>query len=125
VNKDNVKNDKNNLFQNYNHLIWLLIYIGIGLALSFIFPFPLSFGVLLLVLMLLKIYRTDLVLKRQGKGGIKGLYKSMPSSIANRSSGFGAGGSEYTPIKFYRINCGCEHGNDVCPKCGSKAVKVG
>ena len=51
MNNNNTKNNKNNLFQNYNHLIWLLIYMGIGTALSFILPFPVSFGVLLLKLM--------------------------------------------------------------------------
>ena len=125
MNNNNVKDNKNNLFQNYNHLIWLLTYIGIGIALSFILPFPLSFGVLLLVLIVLNIYRTDLSLGRQGKGGIKGLYKSMSSSIANRSSDFGAENTGYNPIKFYCINCGYEHGDNACPKCGSKAVKVG
>jgi hypothetical protein len=124
MNNNNVKNNINNLFQNHNHLIWLLVYIGIGIALSFILPFPQSFGVLLLVLIVLNIYRTNRSLKRQGKGGIKGLYKSMTSSIANQSSGFGTG-TGYNPIKFYCINCGYEHKNNACPKCGSKAVKVG
>src|SRR6476620_11408259 len=125
MNNNNTKNNKNNLFQIYTHLIWLLLYIGIGIALSFILPFPASFVVLLLVLIVLNIYRTDLTLKRQGKGGIKGLYKSMSSSIANQSSGFGVEGTGYNPIKFYCINCGYEHGDNACPKCGSKAVKVG
>ena len=125
MNNNNIKNNKNNLFQNYNHLIWLLIYMGIGIALSFILPFPLSFGVLLLVVIVLNIYRTDLTLRRQGKGGIKGLYKSMSSSIANRGSDFGAEDTGFNPIKFYCINCGYEHGDNACPKCGSKAVKVG
>jgi hypothetical protein len=49
----------------------------------------------------------------------------MSSSFANRSSGLGAGGVGYNPIKFYCINCGYEPINDACSKCGSKAVKVG
>jgi hypothetical protein len=49
----------------------------------------------------------------------------MSSSFANRSSGLYAGGVGYNPIKFYCINCGYEHRNDACSKCGSKAVKVG
>ena len=68
MDNNNAKNNKNNLFQNYSHLIWLLIYIGIGIALSFILPFPLSFGVLLLILIVLNIYRTDLHLKETGQG---------------------------------------------------------
>jgi hypothetical protein len=125
MNKDNIGNNKNNLFQNNINLIWLFIYIGIGLVISFVVPFPISFAILLLVLVLLNIYRTDLALKRQGRGGIKGLYKSMSSSTFNRSGGFGVEGNGYNPIKFYCMNCGYEHGDNACPKCGSKAVKVG
>ncbi len=125
MNNINVDNNKNNHFQNHNYLIWLFVYMGIGLAISFIVPFPLSFGVLMLVLVLLNVCRTDRALKKQGRGGIKGLYKSMSSSVANRTSGLGTGGFGYAPIKFYCMNCGYEHKNDACPKCGSKTVKVG
>jgi hypothetical protein len=125
MNNNNVGNNKNNPIQINNYLIWMFVYIGIGLAISFIIPFPLSLGVLFLALILLNIYRKDLALKKQGRGGIKDLYKSMSSSFANQSSGFGAGGFGYNPIKFYCMNCGYEHRNDACPKCGSKAVKVG
>ncbi len=83
MNNINVDNNKNNLFQNHDYLIWLFVYMSIGLAISFIVPFPLSFGVLLFVLVLLNLYRTDRALKRQGRGGIKELYKSMSSSFAN------------------------------------------
>ncbi len=124
MSNNNVGNNRNNPFQNNNYWSWLLIYMGIGLAISFIVPFPISLGVLLLVFVLINVYRTDRALRRQGRGGIKGLYKSM-SSVANSTSGLGAEGFEYSPIKFYCMNCGCEHRNDACPKCGSKAVKVG
>ena len=125
MNNNNFDNNKNNSIQKNNYLIWMLVYIGIGLVISFIIPFPISLGVLFLVLILLNIYRTNLALRKQDLGGIKGLYKSMSSSFANRSSGLGAGGFGYNPIKFYCMNCGYEHRNDACPKCGSKAVKVG
>ena len=123
-NNNNIANNKNNPFQNNNYLMWLLIYMGIGLAISFIIPFPLSLGVLLIVLVLLNIYRTDLALRRQGRGGIKGLYKSLSSSV-NQTNTRDAAGSEYTPIKFYCMNCGYEHRNYACPRCGSKTLKVG
>ena len=125
MNNINVDNNKNNHFQNHNYLIWLFVYMGIGLAISFIMPFPLSLGVLLFAFVLLNVYRTDRALKKQGRGGIKELYKSMSSSFANRSNGMDAGGVGYTQIKFYCLNCGHEHRNYECPKCGSKAVKVG
>jgi len=124
MNNDNIGNSKNNLFHNHNYLIWLLIYMGIGLSISFIVPFPLSFGVLLLVLFLLNVYRTDLALRRRGIGGIKGLYKSMSSS-ANPTNGRNETGLEYTPLKFYFMNCSYEHRDNSCPKCGSKALKIG
>lgn len=124
MNNNNVDNNKNNPIQNSNYLTWMLVYVGIGLAVSFILPFPISLGALFLVLILLNIYRTDLALRKQGRGGIKGLFKSM-SSVAKQSSGLGAEGFGYNPIKFYCMNCGYEHRNYVCPKCGSKAVKVG
>ncbi len=77
MSNNNVNSNKNNLFQNNNYLTWMLLYIGIGLAISFIIPFPISLGVLLLVFILLNVIRTELVLRSQGMGGIKGLYKSM------------------------------------------------
>ena len=123
-------NDKNNhQMQNNNYLIWLFLYLGIGFAISFILPFPISFilpfpislAVSLLVFLLLNAVRTDIALRRQGIGGIKGLYKSLTSfGNNNSSSGFG-----YTPTKFYCMNCGHEHREYACPKCGSKAVRVG
>ena len=125
ISNNNVDNNKNNPFQNNNYLIWLLVYMGIGLAISFIIPFPISLGVLLLAFVLINVIRTDRALRRQGIDDIKGLYKSMSPSFANRSNGIDAGGLGYTTIKFYCLNCGYEHRNDACPKCGSKAVKVG
>ncbi|MER5176086.1 MAG: hypothetical protein ABJB73_09980 [Candidatus Nitrosocosmicus sp.] len=124
MSNNNVDNNKNNSIQNNNYLTWLLVYIGIGFAISFTIPFPISLGVLLLVFILLNIYRTDIALKKQGRGGIKGMYKSMLSR-ASQSSGLGATGFGYNSIKFYCMNCGYEHKNDACPKCGSKTVKVG
>jgi hypothetical protein len=125
MSNNNVDSNKNNPFQNNNYLIWLLVYMGIGLAISFIIPFPISLGVLLLAFVLINVIRTDRALRKQGIDGIKGLYKSMSPSFANRSNGLDAGGLGYTAIKFYCMNCGHEHRNDACPKCGSKAVKVG
>jgi hypothetical protein len=126
MNNNNVDNNKNNSIQINNYLIWMFVYIGIGLTISFIIPFPISLGVLFLALILLNTYRTDLALRKQGRDGIKGLYKSMSSSFVNRSnSGLGTGGFGYNPIKLYCMTCGYEHRNDACPKCGSKAVKVG
>ena len=115
--------DNNNSQIQNNYLIWLFIYVGIGFAVSFILPFPISLAVSLLVFLLLNAVRTDIALRRQGIGGIKGLYKSLTSfgnSNNNSNSGFG-----HTPTKFYCMSCRHEHREYACPKCGSKAVKVG
>jgi hypothetical protein len=112
-------NSGNNQFHN-NYWIWLIAYMGIGLVISFIVPFPISFLVALLIFFLLNAARTQIALKRQGlAGGIKELYKSMSSSLGKAGGGFG-----YSPIKYYCMNCGCEHKEDACPKCGSKAVRI-
>ena len=114
-----------------NYWIWFIGYMGIGLAISFVVPFPLSFGIALLVFFLLNATRTHIVLKRQGMpGGIKDLYKSMGSSLGGGNSNnsiFGGvgGGIGYSPIKFYCMDCGHEHKESACPKCGSKAVRIG
>src|SRR5919197_2580534 len=109
IGSDNDK--KNNQIQNNNYLIWLIAYIGIGLVISFILPFPLSFGIALVVFFLLNAARTHIALKRQGvAGGIKGLYKSMSSSLGGgiNNNTFGVGGFGYSPIKFYCMRCGYE-----------------
>ena len=108
-----------------SYWVWFIAYMGIGLAISFVVPFPISFGIALLVFFLLNAARMHIALKRQGMpGGIKDLYKSMSSSLGTswrNSSGIGMG---HSPIKFYCMNCGYEHKESACPKCGSKAVRV-
>jgi hypothetical protein len=126
VGNDNSNNNSNRQQIQTNYWVWLIAYMGIGLAISFVVPFPLSFGIALLVFFVLNAARMHIALKRQGMpGGIKGLYKSMASSLGgswnNNSGGIGMG---YSPIKFYCMNCGYEHRESACPKCGSKAVRV-
>ncbi|MFL6412692.1 MAG: hypothetical protein ACJ71K_15810 [Nitrososphaeraceae archaeon] len=77
--------------------------MGIGLAISFIVPFPISIVMALLVFILLNTVRMHIALKRQEM----------------------LGGMGYSPTKFYCMNCEFEHKENTCPKCGSKAVKVG
>jgi predicted Zn-ribbon and HTH transcriptional regulator len=119
--RNNNGNNKRQIQTNY--WVWLAAYLVIGLAISFVVPFPLSFGIALLVYFALNAARTHIALKRQGmSGGIKDLYKSMSSSLGSSwSAGAGMG---YSPIKYYCMNCGYEHKENACPKCGSKAVRV-
>jgi hypothetical protein len=119
----NNNNTKNNHQIQFNYLIWLFIYMGIGFAISFILPFPISLAVSLLVFLLLNAIRTDIALRRQGTGGIRGLYRSLTSFGNNGSRGFAGFG--HTPTIFYCMNCGCDHREYACPECGSKAVKLG
>jgi hypothetical protein len=117
-------NSNNNKQIQTNYWVWLAAYLVIGLAISFIVPFPLSLGIALLVYFALNAVRMHLALKRQGmSGGLKDAYKSMTSSLGSswNNSGTGMG---YSPIKYYCMNCGYEHKENACPKCGSKAVRV-
>ncbi|HJT46740.1 MAG TPA: hypothetical protein VJ729_01060 [Nitrososphaeraceae archaeon] len=119
-------NNNNNKQIQTNYWVWLAAYLVIGLAVSFVVPFPLSFGIALLVYFALNAARMHLTLKRQGMpGGIKDLYKSMSSSLGRSLSNSGGVEMGYSPIKFYCMNCGYEHRENACPKCGSKAVRTG
>jgi hypothetical protein len=125
--RNNIGNSNNKQILT-NYWIWFLAYMGIGLAISFVVPFPFSLGIVLLVFFALNAARTHIALKRQGMpGGIKDLYKSMSSSLGagGNNSMFGGAGMGYSQIKFYCMNCGYEHKENACPKCGSKAVRVG
>jgi hypothetical protein len=109
-----------------NYWIWFIGYMGIGLAISFVVPFPISLVMALLVYFGLNAVRMHIALKKQGiPGGIKGLYKSMTSSLSGSWNNNNAGGIGYSPIKFYCMDCGHEHKESACPKCGSKAVRIG
>jgi hypothetical protein len=130
-NNNNNNNGNGNKQIQTNYWVWFIAYMGIGSAISFVVPFPISFGIALLVFLALNAARMHIVLKRQGMpGGLKDLYESMSSSLGgsrnNRMFG-GAGGigMGYSPIKFYCMNCGYEHREYACPKCGSKAVRTG
>jgi hypothetical protein len=97
------------------------------LQLHVVVPFPISLVMAFLVYFGLNATRMHIVLKRQGmSGGIKDLYKSMRSLLGDSwNNNNGSTGMAYSPITLYCINCGYEHKEDSCPKCGSKAVRTG
>jgi hypothetical protein len=107
-----------------NYLIWLFISIAIVFMLPFILPFPISFIVSLIIILCLGIFRADIALRKAGRGGIKGWYKSLSSSEFGRGWGTGVKGSAYQRVRFSCINCDNEHNKIACPKCGSKAVRA-
>ena len=125
--RNNIWGNSNNKQIQTNYWVWLAAYLVIGLAISFVVPFPLSFGIALLVYFALNAARMHIAVKRQGMpGGIKDLYKSMSSSLGGSwNNNSGSAGMGYSPIKFYCMNCGYEHKENSCPKCGSKAVRTG
>ena len=121
--RDNIGNNNKQILTNY--WVWFIAYMGIGLAISFIVPFPISLVMVLLLFLALNATRMHIVLKRQGmQRGIRDLYKSMTSSLSSSNLN-NSGGMGYSPIKYYCMNCGHEHKENACPKCGSKAVRAG
>jgi hypothetical protein len=110
----------NNNIGGMNYLVWLLISLGTVVILSFVLPFPISFVVSLLVVFCLNIIRAEMMLRKAGMGGIKGLFKSTGF---DRSLGTGFNSFVYHPLRFTCMNCGNEHNKIACPKCGSKAVR--
>jgi hypothetical protein len=107
-----------------NYLVWLLISLGAVVILSFVLPFPISFVVSLIVIFCLNIIRAEMTLRKEGMGGIKGLFKSYSSSRLGRGLGTSINSSLYEPLRFSCMNCGNEHNKIACPKCGSKAARL-
>ena len=94
-----------------NQLIWIGISLGISIAISIILPFPVSFVVIIGVFVLLSIYMRKKMMKRMGTGkGAAGVF----------GSGIGS-----NKLKYYCMNCGEQHSQTACPKCGSKMKRVG
>jgi hypothetical protein len=127
---DDNKNNKYKQIQS-NSWIWLIAYMVIGLAILSVVPFPTSIVMALLVFFLLNAVRMRIALKRQGVVcRVKELYKSVSTSFGgdsrnNNGGTFGDDSLAYSPIKFYCMNCGYEHRENACQKCGSKAVRLG
>ena len=93
-----------------NQLIWIGISLGISIAISIILPFPVSLVVIIGVFILLSMYMRKIMVKRMGTGKGLGIF------------GSGIGGGK---LKYYCMNCGAQHDQVACPKCGSKMKRVG
>jgi hypothetical protein len=103
------------------YLAWLFVSVVTVFMISFVLPFPISLVAAIIVILSLSVIRADITMKKAGIGGIKDWYRSLTSS----ESGRGSTGYLLDPIKFFCMNCGKEHNNTACPKCGSKAVRAG
>jgi hypothetical protein len=90
----------------YQQLKWIAIYIAIALAISFVVPFPFSLIAVIGAVILLSFVRKQCL----GKMGLSG------SSMSGSQGGFN---------KYYCMNCGAQHNDLACPKCGSKMKRVG
>src|SRR5438094_6371096 len=93
-----------------NQLIWIGISLGISIAISIILPFPVSLVAIIAVFVLLSMYMRKIIAKRMSAGGVGGFF----------GSGIGSG-----KLKYYCMNCGAQHNQLACPKCGSKMKRVG
>ena len=93
-----------------NQLIWIGISLGISILISIILPFPISLVVIIGVFILLSMYMRKIMLKRMGTGRVGGIFGSSVGS---------------DKLKYYCMNCGAQHNQVACPKCGSKMKRVG
>jgi hypothetical protein len=102
--------DTNNKQFLLNQIIWIGISLGISIAISIILPFPVSLVVIVIVFIMLSMYMRKIAMKRIGTGTGGRIF----------GSGFGSG-----KLKYYCMNCGEQHSQAACPKCGSKMKRVG
>ncbi|HEY6884122.1 MAG TPA: hypothetical protein VI278_08815 [Nitrososphaeraceae archaeon] len=100
-----------------NQILWIGVSFGISIAISMLVPFPLSLVTIIAVFILLNFYMRKRMMKKMGIGGGT-LFGSMSSSSS--SSMFGD-----NSLRYYCMNCGIQHKQIACPKCGSKMKRVG
>jgi hypothetical protein len=91
-----------------NQLMWIGISLGISIVISIILPFPISLVVIIAVFVLLSMYMRKVMMKRMSTGIGGGIF-----------------GSRIGKLKYYCMNCGAQHNQVACPKCGSKMKRVG
>ena len=94
------------------------LYVAIGFIAALLLPFPVSLIGAIGGFMLVNLLRTCPMFKKMGIS-MKGLIGSLRSSDVSPST-YG-----YNPMKYYRMGCGNEHKEILCPNCGSKMKRVG
>jgi len=92
-------------------MIWLGMSFAISIVISMILPFPISLVAIIAIFILLNTYIRRMMLKRMGVGA--GIGRGM----------FGSEGP--SSLKYYCMNCGTQHNQAACPKCGSKMKRIG
>jgi hypothetical protein len=97
-------------------IIWIAIGFAISLAISFLVPFPYSLGIMMGAFL-----GMSYAIRAWAMGKIRQSAGDFNESIYDHILGFNRGKA----LKFYCMNCGSKHDKRECPKCGSKARRVG
>ena len=109
-----------------NQLKWTTVYLAVGFVIMLFLPFPADLALALIAFLILGWYRRLLLLRKAGLKNptstftgfefkkIKELYTSRSDSIDDGQS----------KVKYYCMNCGYEHREIACPKCGSKIKRA-
>jgi len=97
-----------------NQLVWIGISFGISITISMLVPFPISLVAIFGIFIILNLYMRRIMIRRMG---------GMGGGGATFGSMFGS--SQNSLLKYYCMNCGTQHRQIACPKCGSKMKRVG
>jgi hypothetical protein len=96
---------------------WLLIFMVVGIFLALVLPFPFDLISIVGLFVLMTFLRGRSEKRMFGSTNeIRDLFSSLSSSTSE---------SESNSLKYYCMNCGKEHREIACPKCGSKMKKIG
>jgi hypothetical protein len=124
-------------YKNFNGLdksyfVWFTIYITIGLILSFTVPFPTSLFAYIIIVMILQTYRLKRMqdnykssiyehsTKNAKNKGFRGFIESITDTLFSNPYDL----LQSKPLRFVCMNCGKQHKERRCPRCGSGAVRV-
>jgi uncharacterized membrane protein YjjP (DUF1212 family) len=103
-------------------LTWIGVLLAISLATSFVLPFPSSLAVAIGILLLVDFYSIRNTSRRMRNGYSE---SSIFDSLSSLVSSGGSRAARNVSLGYYCINCGVQHKQGSCPKCGSKLKKIG
>jgi hypothetical protein len=112
-----------------DQLKWLAVYMGIAFVITILLPFPVDWIVAISVFLLLSSYRRKLLIKKldthhrdkfatTNLKGIKEFFRFISHNPLGTSD------YAYRRVKYFCMNCGNEHNEISCPRCGSKMKRV-
>ncbi len=94
-----------------NQLVWIGISFAISIIISMLIPFPISLVVIVGTFLLLNFYLRRRMISRMGNASTLGGMFGQATAYANS-------------LKYYCMNCGKQHRQAECPKCGSKMKRI-